>query len=300
MSIVGLEAVVFGVDDVATSVRFMSDLGLEAIETGASGANLAVSPEGSEVCIRKAADAGLPPAVESGSSVREIVWAVSDRAALDALAASLSRDHDLKVDATGRLSMIGPGGFGLAFAVTAATREATPLMPAARRPNTRVTGYDRAIPDHLGHMGVFTPRVDEMADFYLNRLGFTLSDSVRGFGKFVRAPGSINHHNFLIANRPQPGMQHVSLRLRDIDEMGVATRYLEARGWQKIWGPGRHRPGSDLFVFFRNPAGALVEYHCDEDFIIDPTRWTPQEFDPTDMQIWGDRPPASMGGKPGS
>jgi catechol 2,3-dioxygenase-like lactoylglutathione lyase family enzyme len=231
--------------------------------------------------------------------MREIVWAVSDKAALDAIGGELSRDRKVTADAEGRLHAVGPSGFGLAFEVTKARRETAPSRPPAHDANQRAFRYHKAVPDHLGHIGVSTPNVDEMAEFYIARLGFTLSDTIKGFGKFVRAPGSINHHNLFISRRDRLEMQHLSLRVANIDELGVGMGQLEMKGWKRLWGPGRHGPGSDMFVFFRNPAGATVEYHCDEDFIVDPAKWTPREWEPQIITHWGGRPPPEMvGGSP--
>jgi catechol 2,3-dioxygenase-like lactoylglutathione lyase family enzyme len=295
MPIVGLEGIVYGVDDVEASTRFLADFGLEKEEVARAGARLRVREEGTWIDLRAASDVSLPPAIEAGPTMREIVWAVSDQASLDRIGAELARDRAVTIDREGCLHTIGPMGYGLAFALTKAKREREPPRPKPMaRANNRVAGYDRAIPDHLGHLGVFTPNMDEMAAFYINRLGFTLSDSIKGFGKFVRAPGSINHHNLLIAFRPSPGLQHLSLRVTDIDELGVGIGQMERQGWNRAWGPGRHRPGSDMFVFFKNPAGSYIEYHCDEDFITDAAQWTPREFETQGMQHWGGRPPAEM------
>jgi catechol 2,3-dioxygenase-like lactoylglutathione lyase family enzyme len=298
MPIVGLEAVVYGVDDVETSARFLADFGLETRDTGAAGATLAVAGEGTRIELRKLDDTALPAAVEPGSTLREIVWAVSDRAALQQVAAEIGRDRKITEDSQGRLHVVGPAGFGLAFEVTGATRETAPPTRSLHGANERLRGYERAVPDHLGHMGVYAPDIDEMAAFY-KRLGFTVSDVIKGAGIFVRAPGSINHHNLLIARRPNPGMQHLSLRVADIDELGVGMTQLVMKGWKRLWGPGRHRPGSDMFVFFQNPAGSTIEYHCDEDFIVDVAKWTPREFEPRGISHWGGPPPPEMvGGSP--
>jgi catechol 2,3-dioxygenase-like lactoylglutathione lyase family enzyme len=298
MSIVGLEAVVYGCDDVATAARFLSDFGLDTRDQGTAGATLTVAGEGTRVELRKIDDPSLPPAAEAGPTLREIVWAVSDNAALQTVAGELTKDRKVTEDADGRLHAMGPGGFALAFEVTKAKRETAPPTPPAHDANTRLRGYARARPDHLGHMGVYTPNIEEMADFY-KRLGFTVSDVIKGAGMFVRAPGSINHHNLLIARRPTPGMQHLSLRVADIDELGVGMTQLVMKGWKRLWGPGRHGPGSDMFVFFQNPAGSVIEYHCDEDFIVDVTKWQAREWEPRTMSHWGGPPPPEMvGGSP--
>jgi catechol 2,3-dioxygenase-like lactoylglutathione lyase family enzyme len=298
MPIIGLEAVVYGVDDVATSARFLSDFGLETRDQGAASATLTVAGEGTRVELREIDDPSLPPAVEAGSTMREIVWAVSDKGSLQRIAGELNKDREVAEDSDGRLHVIGPGGFGLAFEVTKATRETAPPKPPPHSPNERLRGYAKAVPDHLGHLGVYTPNIEEMAEFY-KRLGFTVSDVIKGAGMFVRAPGSINHHNLLIARRPAPGMQHLSLRVADIDELGVGMTQLVMKGWKRLWGPGRHGPGSDMFVFFQNPAGSVIEYHCDEDFIVDIARWQPREWEPRTMSHWGGPPPPEMvGGSP--
>jgi catechol 2,3-dioxygenase-like lactoylglutathione lyase family enzyme len=298
MPIMGLEAVVYGVDDVETATRFLGDFGLETRDSGASGTTLAVAGEGTRIELRKMSDTSLPEAVEAGPTLREIVWAVSDKAALQDVAAELAKDRQVVVDVDDRLHVKGPGGFGLAFEVTKAKRETAPPQRAAHPANERLRGYPKATPDHLGHMGVYTPNMDEMADFY-KRLGFTVSDVIKGAGTFVRAPGSINHHNLLIARRPNPGMQHLSLRVADIDELGVGMTQLVMKGWKRLWGPGRHGPGSDMFVFFQNPAGSTIEYHCDEDFIVDVSKWNAREWEPRTISHWGGPPPAEMVGGSG-
>ena len=298
MPIMGLEAVVYGVDDVETCARFYSDFGLEPKEVSDAGATLAVAGEGTRIQLRKMTDSVLPAAVESGPTMREIVWAVSDKAALQQIGAELGKDRKVTEDSDGVLHSVMPGGFGIAFEVTKAKRETAPPPRASHDANTRLRGYPRAVPDHLGHMGVYTPNIEETAEFY-KRLGFTVSDVIKSAGIFVRAPGSINHHNLLIARRPQPGMQHLSLRVADIDELGVGMTQLVMKGWKRLWGPGRHGPGSDTFVFFANPSGSAIEYHCDEDFIVDVAKWQPREWDPRSMSHWGGPPPPEMvGGSP--
>src|SRR5262249_9142617 len=158
-----------------TAARFLSDFGLETRDSGASGATLTVAGEGTRVELRKQGDTSLPEAVEAGPTLREIVWAVSDKAALQQVAAEVSRDRTVTEDKEGRLHAKGPGGFGMAFEVTKAKRETAPPQRSTHVANERFRGYQKATPDHLGHMGVYTPNIDEMAEFY-KRLGFTVSD----------------------------------------------------------------------------------------------------------------------------
>src|SRR5579862_3137970 len=110
MPIVGLEAVRYGVDDVETAARFFTDFGLDARESTSAGATLAVAGEGTRIELRKMNDSSLPEAVEAGPTLREIIWAVSDKAALEQIAGELTRDRKVTEDADGRVRVIGPGG----------------------------------------------------------------------------------------------------------------------------------------------------------------------------------------------
>ena len=49
-------------------------------------------------------------------------------------------------------------------------------------------------------------------------------------------------------------------------------------GWDTEIGPGRHPVSSAYFWYFRNPAGALVEYYADEDQLTG--EWQAREFEP--------------------
>jgi hypothetical protein len=54
-----------------------------------------------------------------------------------------------------------------------------------------------------------------------------------------------------------------------------------------------------MFVFFQNPAGSTIDYHCDEDFIVDVSKWQPREWEPRSISHWGGPPPAEMVGGSG-
>jgi hypothetical protein len=85
--------------------------------------------------------------------------------------------------------------------------------------------------------------------------------------------------------------------VQDLDEIMGGFTYLQKRGYEPVWGPGRHYIGSNLFYYFRNPAGAYVEYYADMDCISDPNQWKPGEFSPGQPEAlfaWGGYPPAEF------
>ena len=60
------------------------------------------------------------------------------------------------------------------------------------------------------------------------------------------------------------------------------------------WGPGRHGPGNNLFVFFDDPAGHHIELSAEMEKFYDdrvayvPRRWTPA---PQTVNLWGGQTP---------
>jgi AAHS family 4-hydroxybenzoate transporter-like MFS transporter len=302
-AVLGLEAVEFAVDDIANCVAFYDDVGLAKTEAGASGATFAIPNEGTRVVLRDVRDKSLPAPSAPGESLRRIVWAVADRDALQQIGQELARDRDV-TEIDGALHTIGPNGLALAFKVTAAqhVRQA-PVTPATSRLNSRIARYERPAPSHLGHVGLFTPDFEADARFY-QRLGFRISDRISEFGLFLRGTGSIDHHNLFLIQRDRPGLNHLNMRLADVDELGVGMSFLERRGWRPVWGTGRHLFGSHMFGFFDNPAGSYLEFTCDEDYILDDNAWQPIEVDPrtTPITMWGPMLPDEVfkGEKPGT
>jgi catechol 2,3-dioxygenase-like lactoylglutathione lyase family enzyme len=300
--IVGIDSVLFAVDDVSHCASFLTDIGLERQHVGKDGAVFSVSGEQSQVRLLRHDDAAVPAPWAKGDSLRQVVWGVSDKDALRAIADELSKDRDVKEDAEGRLLVTGPFGMPLAFEVSHAKHVIEPVVsPSSGRVDSRIPTHDRAQPSHLGHVGMFCPDIEEAAAFY-GRLGFRISDRITEFGVFLRSPATIDHHNVFFIKRDQPGLNHLNFRVADVDELGTGTTYLERRGWRPVWGLGRHYYGSHMFSFFDNPCGSYLEFTCDEDYILDDSKWQPVEYDPRlkPMTLWGGMPPKElyMGEKP--
>ena len=300
MKLVGIESVTYGVEDLEVAGKFFEEWGLEMLEKGRYGYTF-ITPENTTLLVRPADDSSLPAAMEPGSTVREIVWGVESREALDDLVRDLQTDRHVSIDDDGTAHTVDPTGYGIAFRVT--ERKPVVLQPQtlntigdAVRRNARFKAYERAKPAHLGHIVLYAPKIDEAIDFYTKRLGFAVSDSLTGAGAFLRC--STDHHNLFLVRHKRTGLNHLSFGVQDLDEIMGGFAYLQKRGYEPVWGPGRHYIGSNLFYYFRNPAGAYVEYYADMDCISDPNQWTPGEFSPGQPEAlfaWGGYPPADFG-----
>ena len=293
MEILGLESLTYGVVDMDTCSRFNEDFGLELVETSAACTTFRTE-ENATIILRKENDPTLPPAVTSGSQLRQLVWSVSSADVLEQIAAELSKDRDVTRDDNGTLWTLDPMGYGLGFCVTqmqAAIDEPVQLNTLGNpvRVNTRFQFSEKAKILHLGHVVIHAPNLQETYEFYTKRLGFVLTDSfATGQGYFLRSPGSHDHHNIFLFHVEEDlaGIDHASYALSSFDDVAMAGTHLEKKGWQSFTGPGRHQIGSNYFWYFDSPCGGKVEYYADMDYLTDD--WVPREweFAPEVVAAW--------------
>lgn len=274
MTIMRVESLVYGVEDVETGMRYYDDWGLPRVEHGRHGVDYLL-PSGQTIKLRNGSDPSLPPPTEAGSTVREIVWGVDKAAALDALGASLERDQKIERDAEGGIHARDPWGMALTFRVA----QPVPVkpQPVDKGVNHPFWPVDRVRPIRIGHAVFFTPasKLAATSQFYRDKLGFRLTESVKSFGDFMRCGGSPDHHNlFLIAAGEKAGFNHVAFELGNFDEIMAGGKFMEGHGWQASTKPGRHIMGSNLFWYFTNPSGGKTEYFADMDVFDD--NWQPR------------------------
>ena len=100
-----------------------------------------------------------------------------------------------------------------------------------------------------------------------------------------------DHHTLAMALGPANRYVHSAYQVSDLDALAAGGEYLQDRGYLRSWGIGRHIQGSQLFDYWRDPDGFLVEHYADGD-VFDNTLepgWAP--FTASGLAQWG--PPAS-------
>jgi hypothetical protein len=288
MTISRIESVVYGVEDVAAGIRYFEDWGLECVERGDRGADFATSA-GQSILVRSSTDAALPAAVESASTVREVIWGVDNGGALEKIGAELTRDRDVKSGADGALHARDESGFAIGFCGMAPARKLASGRKAATpsRMNHPFDPERRARPTRIGHVVYAVRKKDfeKASAFYIDRLKFRLSDRAVGLGDFMRCPGANDHHSLFFHTRAdRAAFDHLAFEVRDIDEIILGGKFMKGRGWQANTPVGRHILGSNLFWYFNNPCGGRTEYFADMDLMDDD--WKPR--------IWEQHPGFAM------
>jgi catechol 2,3-dioxygenase-like lactoylglutathione lyase family enzyme len=272
MTIVRVEAVTFGVEDIESCVRFFNDAGFGLVEGGTSGATMR-TPENQSIHIRRIEDDALPPAVEQGSTLREVTWGVNCTEALDAIGSELSKDHPVRAGANATLRATDANGFGIAFQVSKperveASSKSYNLSTNVKRLNETVTPYRRPRPLHMSHVTLNVRDEGHQAAerFYVERLKFRVIDRVLDNGVFMQCEGDLEHHNLFLCHRPNKnGFNHIAVEVRDFDEVIEGGNYMTQQGWKESRRLGRHTLGSNVFRFFHAPCGGRIEFAADMD-----------------------------------
>lgn len=277
MSVVGLERIVYGVEDLALGRRFFAEWGL------ASEGDVFRAADGTAVELRGASDPSLPPAVEPGSTAREIVWGVDDGAELDGLAGRVAAATSVRRGSDGSVRFVDPAGFGVSLAATqrrplAATE--IPVNTPERRTRIDATGvfYKRAAPRRIGHLVVQVPDLAATERFYRDVLGFWLSDRYPERGVFLRGRAAADHHQLFLLQSPdaRAHFHHLAFEVHDVHEVFGGGLAFAERGWETHIGPGRHVISSCYFWYFKSPCGGSVEYFADMDSLT--AAWQPREM----------------------
>lgn len=162
-------------------------------------------------------------------------------------------------------------------------------------------------PLKLGHLAFKVQDVAGMAKFYGEVLGLRVSDWRRDLFVWMRCGPDHHTANFVLGDTPK--MHHIAFELADRAEILRACDFLGRNGWKIIWGPGRHVIGDNVFVYFRDPDGHIVELYAEmaridsEDLgYFAPRPWrddrpyTPAVWaQDTISNLWGAGPPPGFG-----
>jgi catechol-2,3-dioxygenase len=283
MSILGIDEVTFGAQDIGRCRQFFLDWGLSLVEESATRLVFA-SLNDCRVIVAHSDTPGLPPGIEADPTLREVVWGVASEADLAKYAAALQTQADF-VQHGQRIGCTDPCGLSVRLQVSQKKTldlDCAQLNTWSARPrvNQSSQAYDRAQPIEVGHVVFFVKELEKVSAFYQTLLGFVVSDRYPGRGHFLRCAPRGGHHDLFLLQLPEArnGLNHVAFTVRDVHEVFGGGLHMSRCGWDTELGPGRHPISSAIFWYFVSPAGALVEYYSDEDELTED--WQAREFTP--------------------
>ena len=130
----------------------------------------------------------------------------------------------------------------------------------------------------LGHAVVRVSDFQQSADWYQSRFGFLRSDEVylgdesnivTAFLRCDRGADYTDHHTFLCVGLGEPGFDHAAFEVEDFDAVMAGHDHLSGQGYDHHAGVGRHVLGSQIFDYWKDPWGQVLEHFTDGDLLND-------------------------------
>lgn len=149
-----------------------------------------------------------------------------------------------------------------------------------------------ANPLFLNHVVLNTTDIYRMTDFFTEVLGFKVSDWSEDKMVFLRC--NKNHHSISFHQKEHAALNHIAYEVSGVDEVMRGISNIRREGHQEIWGPGRHGPGNNIFCYFQDIAGFVIEYTSDLTVIDDEKTYQSRVWKrvPRLMDRWGTAGPA--------
>jgi catechol 2,3-dioxygenase-like lactoylglutathione lyase family enzyme len=163
-------------------------------------------------------------------------------------------------------------------------------------------------PAHVKRLGHFVLLVNDFREteaFYRTHFGFRNSDELylgqrdtvlAAFMRLDRGAEYVDHHAFLAVGAGRVELNHVSFEVQDFDDLMAGNEHLRSRGHAHHWGVGRHVLGSQIYDYWRDPFGNVVEHWTDGDLFNAATETGAVAIGPAGAEShWGPPAPSPFG-----
>jgi catechol 2,3-dioxygenase-like lactoylglutathione lyase family enzyme len=200
-----------------------------------------------------------------------LAFGAANRQDVDALAERLGSAGVQLISEPESLQGLG-GGYGFRFfdnegrtvevSTDFETREAREIEPL------------ESIPVSLSHVVINSATPEETVAWYLTHLQVALSDQLvfpdgTELMWFLRC--NPLHHSIAVVRGPHASLHHLSFEMRGVEENMFGSGRLLRAGTERIWGPGKHLAGDNMFNYFLDPSGNTMEYTTPLELVDDAT-----------------------------
>lgn len=188
------------------------------------------------------------------------------------------RDGEPGVDRFARFA--APGGH--VFKLYQGMEGGQPVEKAADAPDA---------PIEFEHVSFKLRAAPRMERFLHDVLGFQLSDRIGKIGSWHRC--NEIHHGIALLRTPVNELDHYAFSFADLNALGRIADRVRARGKRPVWGPSRHGPGNNLFLYIHDADGATIECTAEMAHIgpghgYEPGQW---KLRPGNVDLWDARRP---------
>jgi catechol 2,3-dioxygenase len=166
--------------------------------------------------------------------------------------------------------------------------------PIARNQPERYLGGG-ARPRRIEHINAFSDDTAAFGEFCEDIFGMKLSDKTSDDGlRWYRAQDGF-HHTIAMGTGPNM-LHHYAFDLHCLEDLARIADNLTVKDRAMIWGPGRHGAGSNIFTYYADPMGCIVENsiemaHINNDAVYEPRTWDISEgLEGRWLNQWGTPP----------
>lgn len=243
--VTGLRSIELGVINLNQSAAFYSQVwGLDPVAS--EGDTVHLRANGAEhhiVTLRERPKAGM----------LGVHFAAIDKSAVNALHAKAKAFGANVTSEPKDLPANAGGGYGFQFS-TPEGHALNVSSDVAAHPNEV---SDRSKPTKLSHVVLNSAKVGDQTKFFIDLLGFKHSDST-DMMDFIRC--CADHHSIAVARGQGPSLNHMAYEVANMDGLMRGAGRMKHNGFNIEWGVGRHGPGDNVFSYFVEPNGFVVEY----------------------------------------
>ena len=176
--------------------------------------------------------------------------------------------------------------FGFRHELSHGQRQATEPFEPGRPMDGFVTGDGG-----LGHAVLFVPDLAAAERFYIDVLGFRLSDAVEDGVSIRFLHCNSRHHSLAFVAVPgMVGMHHLMLEVGSLDDVGAAYDIVNERHIPLAMTLGRHTNDRMTSFYVRTPSGFEIEYGYGGALVDVSQPWEAVTYD--SGSSWGHKPPA--------
>ena len=166
----------------------------------------------------------------------------------------------------------------------------------------------------LGHFGMVVKNFAIQMDWYTRHFNIVPSDilyvpmpgstngaprrmEVAVFAHIDRGNDLVDHHSLFLSTAT-PGkschVHHCSFEVHDFDTQALGHQWLSDKNYKSVWGVGRHILGSQIFDYWWDTTGNMVEHYADGDLV---NMETPLAFGSAGhegLAVWGPEVPKAF------
>ena len=143
----------------------------------------------------------------------------------------------------------------------------------------------------LQHVTLRSTDMAPMIAFYTDTLGFFFADRVDDETGDPRAcffTLDHEHHSIAVFKADSCRIDHHSYELADWNQIRDWADHFAALGIQLTWGPGRHGPGNNLFIFIEDPEGNWIELSAEIEVMEQGRELQIWPHEANTLNLWGD------------